>query len=317
MALNFTVLTDGRVVVADLGHRAYQLFGADGEFDRMVSMGAGDEVRVGEMAPVPGTDAVISGGSGSVMTMSSGPGAAPPTTRPIERVSLAGDVIEVTGLADGWLPPRGDEPTRLEGGGMSLSMAVAGPRTFEPGLLVGALPDGGVAFADSTGYAIKVTGPDGELTRVLRRPFEPRPVTARMQEAERERRLEELESGGGPRMRMMTDGPGGTQTVGQDAINEMMRGHIAQMQFFPELPVLLDLRTSWTGRVWAQRRGDAPTEPGPIDVMTPEGDYLGTLAADAVDLPDAFGPEGLTAWIEEDDFGVPIIVVRRLPADLN
>jgi len=283
----------------------------------MVSMGGGDEIRVGDMAPVPGGDAVISGGGGSVMTVRGGPGAAAPTTRPIERVSLAGEVVEVTGLADGWLPPRSDEPTRLEGGGMSLSMAGAGPRTFEPGLLVGVLPDGGVAFADSTGYAIKVAGSDGDVARVLRRPFEPRPVTARMQEAERERRLEELESGGGPRMRMMTDGPGGTQTVSQDAINEMMRGQIAQMQFFPELPVLLDLRTSWTGRIWAQRRGDAPTDPGPIDVLTPEGSYLGTLHADAVDLPDAFGPGGVAAWIEEDDFGVPIIVVRRVPAELN
>ena len=32
------VMRDGRVVLADMGHRAYHIFGADGSFERMVRM---------------------------------------------------------------------------------------------------------------------------------------------------------------------------------------------------------------------------------------------------------------------------------------
>ena len=114
-------------------------------------------------------------------------------------------------------------------------------------------------------------------------------------------------------MRMMVDGPGGgAQAVPQDAIREMMRGQIAQMRFYPELSVLMDLAATWNGRIWVQRRGEAPTEDGPIDVITPAGEYAGTLPPDAA-MPGAFGPEGLAAWVEEDEFGVPVVVVRRLP----
>ena len=322
MPMSLAVMRDGRLVVADIGHRAYQLFSADGTFERMVSMG-GDEgfMQMGAIAPDPSGSAVIAGGGGGVVMSRTGPGEQPalPTTRPVERVSLTGDRAQPTTIAEGWMPPRGDPPTTLEGGGMRFQMSVAGPRTFEPALLVGALPDGGVAFADSTTYAVKVAGGEGGVRRVLRRPFRPRPVDERMQEAEKERRLAELEAGEGPQMRVMVQGPGGggAQAVSQDAIREMMRGQIEQMRFYPELPVLRGLRTSWTGRIWAQRRGEQPTEPGPIDVLTAQGSYVGTLASESTAMPDAFGPDGFAAFVEEDDLGVPLIVVRRLPATIN
>ena len=200
---------------------------------------------------------------------------------------------------------------------MRLAMSSAGPRTFEPGLFVGALPDGGIVFSDSSAYALKVVSPDGRISRVIRRPFEPRPVTERMQEDERERRLTELEEGGGPQVRLVTNGPGGRQEVSQDAIREMLRGQVEQMEFFEELPVLMRLDASWTGKVWVQRRGDAPTDEGPIDVLTPEGQYMGTFATGITEIPGAFGPDGLAAYIEMDEFDVPTIVVRTLPAVLN
>jgi hypothetical protein len=320
MALQFTVMRDGRLVVADMGHRSYQLFDADGEFDRMVSMGGGGMIRIGDLAPHPSGDALISGGGGMVM-MEAGPGGAPsvPETRPIDRISLAGDEAVSTVIAEGWKPARPEGGTTLEGGGMRFNMAMAGPRTFEPGLLVGALPDGGVVFSDSSAYVLKVAGPEGGISRILRRPFHPRPVTERMQEAERERRLTELEEGGGPQMRLVMEGPGGggAQTVGRDAINEIMRGQVEQMQFYEELPVLMRLGTSWTGKIWAQRRGDAPTDGGPIDVMTTEGQYMGTFETGVTEIPEAFGPDGLAAYLETDEFDVPTIVVRRLPRILN
>lgn len=62
-----------------------------------------------------------------------------------------------------------------------------------------------------------------------------------------------------------------------------------------------------------QRRGDEPESDGPIDVVTSDGRYVGTFPTDAVKMPDAFGPNGLAAFIELDDFDVARVVVRRLP----
>ncbi len=320
MAAEFTVFPDGRLVVADMGHRAYQLFDAEGRFERMVSMGGGGGVvRLGELAPYPGAEAVVSGGGATMMMMSAGPGAAPaePTTRPVDVVSLAGGEASPRTIADGWLPPRG-EPRTLEGGGMRVRMATAGPRTFEPALLVGVLPDGGVVFSDSSAYALRVVAPGGGVSRILRRPFTPRPVTEAMREAERERRLTELAEGGAPRMRVLV-GPGGgpAQPVPEAQVRAMLESRIAAMEFYEELPVVRDLATSWTGRVWVERRGEEPTGPGPIDVLTPEGGYAGTFPAGATAIPSSFGPDGLAAWVELDELDVPTVVVRRLPPALS
>ena len=201
---------------------------------------------------------------------------------------------------------------------MRIQMSMAGPRTFEPRLLVGVLPDGGVAYADSSAYEINIVRPDGGQSRVLTRNHQPREVTARIQEAEKHRRLADLEEGQGLRMGILTnDGSGGARPISQEAMRELMRGQIDQLQFYPELPVLLRLATSWSGKIWAQRRGDEPTDQGAIDIMTPEGQYVGTLPIRSLQMPAAFGPNGLTAWIERDAFDVPTIVVRRLPGVLN
>jgi len=322
MATQLAVMPDGRVVIADLGHRAYQIFDVNGEYVRMVGMGGGGVIRIGDLQPDRTGDALISGGGSTVMAMSAGPGAGapePPTSRPIERIGLSGADVVTTTIADGWLPPREAAPTTLEGPGMRFSMSMASPRTFEPNLLVGALPNGGAAFSDSSAYAIKVAGPRGGVTRVLRRPIRPRPVTERIKQAEKERRLADLEAGDGPRMRIMTSGPGGgaAQAISQDAIKEMMRGQLEQMQFYPEIPVINGLKTSWSGNIWVQRSGEQPTSAGPIDVLTTEGQYMGTFAIEAVKMPAAFGPGGMAAFIETDEFDVPTIIVKRLAPLIN
>jgi hypothetical protein len=35
------------------------------------------------------------------------------------------------------------------------------------------------------------------------------------------------------------------------------------------------------------------------------------------EIPSAFGPDGLAAYVELDELDVPTVVVRRLPAALN
>ena len=57
--------------------------------------------------------------------------------------------------------------------------------------------------------------------------------------------------------------------------------------------------------------------PGPIDVVTADGRYVGTFATEATALPDAFGPDGMAAFIELDEFDVASVVVRRLPATVR
>ena len=88
-------------------------------------------------------------------------------------------------------------------------------------------------------------------------------------------------------------------------------------RFHPELSVIRALSATWDGRIWVQRRGDEWNSDGPIDVLTSEGDYIGTFATGAVALPDAFGPDGLVAFVERDEFEVQTVVVRRLPPEIR
>ena len=53
---------------------------------------------------------------------------------------------------------------------------------------------------------------------------------------------------------------------------------------------------------------------GPIDVVTADGDYIGTLAPDGLRTPSAFGPDGLMAFIESDALDVQTVRVVRLVA---
>lgn len=325
MAVGFTVLPDGRTVVADMGHRAYQIFSPDGRFERMVSMNAeaGGIVMAGDMVPDRDGNGLFSTGGGMVaMSFSGGPGAqapAPPTTRPIERMSLAGESVVKTVLSEGWMPKRDDTPTTIEGGGARFSMSMGGPLAFEPQLFVGALPGSGFVYSDSSTYVLRVADADGAVRRVIRRPLSPKLMTEEMQEAERARRLQELVDGQGPQVRMVMTGPGGGRAapISQDQIREMMQSRVMQMRFYHELPVLRSMRTSWNGKIWAQRRGEAPDDPGPIDVITPEGRYVGTYSTEETALPNAFGPNGLAAFLERDEYDVPTVVVRRLPGIVN
>lgn len=156
---------------------------------------------------------------------------------------------------------------------------------FAPEFKVGVLPDGGVAFTDSSTYRIKITEPNGRVSRVLTRPLRPEPVT-------RQHRAEYLE---------------------RAAESIRRRAESEPMEFHHEIPVVLDLRTSREGTIWVLRRGDEPDSDGPIDLIAADGRYLGTFIRDATDLPSAFGPDGLVAFVERDDLDVQTVVVRRLP----
>ena len=285
-AVGFTVLRGGRTVVFDPGHSAFDVFGPDGEFDRSVRMPGNSLYLIRTLLPARDGQNVITT-SVSALGMGGPAGGPEPPFRPVYRLVLTGDEAVQDTVIRAWRPS-GD------------------PDGFGPELVAGALPDGGLVYTDSSAYAIKVATGNGELTRVLTRPFRPEPVTDRIRDREIERQLEENE-----------ERTARSSSRFAAAGAEMRRERIRNMAFYHEVPVVRDLQTSWEGTIWVLRRGEEPASDGPIDVLTPGGRYIGTYAAGATEMPDAFGPDGLAAFIERDEFDVASVVVRRLSTDVR
>ena len=164
------------------------------------------------------------------------------------------------------------------------------------------------------------------LVRILTRPIHPVPVTDRIVEAEFDRRVEEAIAdfvARGQRPRMIQNATTGETVEGVLPLDEaMLEGvrlsTLAQLEAVPvaeEVPVVLDLRTTWEGRIWVQRRGEDLFSDGPIDVLTSDGRYLGSYPA-GTPMPAAFGPGGLLAVLEADEWGTQSVVVRRVSRGL-
>ena len=292
--IGYAVMRDGTTVVNDARHDAYQLFDPTGTFIRMVR--TPDELGMtSEIQRDPRGGAVLT--ESSAMNMGSGTRW---TTRPVLRFSLAGDVVQADTATEGWLPDRSaaaeaSEVARSFGFG-----SITQPAVFEPELLFGVLPDGTVVHSDSSAYHLKLTPPDASrVERVIMRPITPGPVTPAVQEAYRKQRDAEQEA----RFRRAEQAGRRITVLGS-----------FEPSFYPELSVIQALATTWEGRIWVQRRGDEWDGGGPIDVLTPDGEYIGTFPPGATALPDAFGPGGLVAFIELDEFEVETVVVRKLPA---
>ena len=328
-AADVVALEDGRVVVADMGHRAYHIFDANGDFERMVRFGGDPTYTViGTHLAQRGADGLITSAEGRTVAISvrSVAGAEPserpdPTTRPIERVDLTGEEIVKDTIAEGWLPASADPTSGItrSAGGASVSFGgSSGPPEFSPELYWDVLPDGTVAFSDSSTYAVRIAAVGTGVVRILTRPFPPEPVTDRFVRAERDRRLRELADTPDDEL----DGPrivlnGEVVTIGAEDLRKSRREDIEDLRFFTEVPVIRDLRTSWNGMIWVRRRGEAPDSDGPVDVLGMDGRYVGSYRLGTTETPDAFGPDGLVAFIEEDELEVKTVVVKRVPREVN
>ena len=289
------VWPDGRIVVEDLRRLAYHVFGPDGEFERMVRVARGNvgiTMRYRLLTERTGEPTLVG-----------------PAERSILRADLSSEEMREDVLLEAW-DPRGpsDAEASVEAETLVFSDEVWG---FEPDLLVDVLPSGGLAFSDSSAYAVKITDPSGARLRTLRRPLDPRPVNEAIRRAERQRRLEAI-----------TVRSSGTPSPDADAFMEAVADSrtaaIENMRFSDEVPVISALRATWNGGLWVQRSGEPdPSEPGPIDVLAPDGRYVGTLDPEQLGMPDAFGPDGLVAFVETDDLDVPVITVWRLPTEIR
>lgn len=298
------VFNDGRMVVGDPDRRGYHVFAAGGEFERMVRMAEPGVASVGRVVAQPGSDAVVGVPTQARIMVFTGAAFSVPVRFPVShalvRTILSGEETGADTIVEAWLPPvdtEGMDQVRIAN---YAPMPASLLPEFSPEFFWGVLPDGGVAFSDSTVYAVKVAESSAGIVRILTRPFEPEPVTGRVIRAEKDRRLRRLEE---------------TAEPGTD-LPARRRG-IEGLEFHTELSVIRGLGTTWDGHIWVLRRGDGPNDDGPIDVLAPDGRYLGSYPAGTTALPAAFGPDGLVAIVERNELGVQTVTVKRVVSAVN
>ena len=221
--------------------------------------------------------------------------------RPIHLFPLDG--TEPAVLYTAWRLPDEDEDEISMSGTLESGMRIgfAAGRAFEPRLDIDVLTDGRLALIDSIGYRVKLIGLDGSVTGTIERPIAPLPVDDAIREAERER-YREAEAG------VLESASNTTLPI------QIEREGVEERTFADEVPVLYSVKVDWEDRIWVERRGPTGDDDGPTDIVTPAGDYIGTLPPDGLRTPDAFGPGGLMAYIEHDDLDVPTVRVVRLIA---
>lgn len=305
------VFADGRVGVNDLAKPGLQLFNRDGEFLDTVPFSIAEGMPGSSIYALPDHSLVATeliGGSVSTMIGAD-------EGRPITRFRLDG-IREVVHAA--WDDP---PPAALESGASAeKARIVTSPvEAFGPPLSLGVLGDGRIALVDSVGYRIKLLDASGRVTNIVERPVTPIPVTGAIRESERRRRIEALRAGGGAvSVRQVGGRPGDvTPEARRNAMREALRraeDRIQEMVFPAEIPVIANIAVDRGDRIWIHRTA-LPGETGPTDILTADGRYLGTIPAGGVRIPDAFGPEGLMAYIESDAFDVHRVRVVRLADD--
>ncbi|MDE2804616.1 MAG: hypothetical protein OXN18_05645 [Gemmatimonadota bacterium] len=333
---------DGGAVLVDGGHRAYLLFGADGSFERAIRFADSDAPQTANIERVRHAreGAALFLTRGASARFGQGEASVSSGDRTVYRIALdEGEEAVPVPFAEGW-EPRPERQVTIEADDPSDMFGMIGDAYvyFSPQMVFDVVPGGGVAYSDSSAYDVKIQTA-GDPSRVVGRPLQPRPVTEQLQERARARALEGFESSLEEQFT-----PSGLSDDVPEAIraqiSAMMEGMVDGIRtmvenagFMPDVPLVRDLRTTWEGAIWVERWGSDPLvqidvasggsddeigageEPadGWIDVLTPRGDYVGTFSLEETPMPGAFGPGGLVAFVETDEFGVPTIIVKRLP----
>lgn len=292
--MQIAVTRDGEVVVSDLARRRYVVFGVDGRLRRELPFESGElpgltmrpSPRGGVVASVrpASTRGPLGGASSSTLSLVWQPVAA--GARATRLFQYAEEAVQTA-----------DAPTRGEG-----RIVASGPPVFAPGMQWGVLPDGGVAVAHSAGYSVRVVAPNGAAARVIERAIAPRRVTNRDRERARERQRAALSSGRGVTI---------ISTSGGSLPRELIEEQLAGMRFASVVPVVQGITAAASGTLWIERAGPDTGAPGPIDLITAAGRYVGTLTGQR--RPDAISPTGRAAYVETDAAGRSVVVVRVLP----
>ena len=286
---------DGSYTV--LGFMQIDLLEPDGEFVRRITM---DPMTTGLVM----TDMALPNGrlvTSQIMRFGADDEEPEEEGRPIHIFPLDGAEPEL--LYTAWRLPEEDEDEIDLSGTVETGMTVnwGAGRAFEPRLDYDLLTDGRLALIDSIGYRVKLIGLDGSVTGTIERPIAPLTVDDAIMEAARERYRENEAAVVG-------------SAANTDLPIQIEREGVEGLTFAEEVPVLYRLKVDWEDRIWVERRGPTGDDDGPIDIVTPDGNYVGTLPPDGLQIPSAFGPDGLLAYIERDDMDVPTVRVIRLVA---
>ncbi|HEX2189477.1 MAG TPA: 6-bladed beta-propeller [Longimicrobiaceae bacterium] len=272
-----TVSRGDEVVVSDVGRRAFSVFGPDGAFRRSVPFVRGMVTSGSNLAAHP---------QGGVVAQFIEPPRLGPSHERVFWQVLGGGVAKPLYTSPAHPAGRGSRPV------------------FSPTTRFSVLPGGSLALAATEAYSVAVVGPAGSVSRVLERAVAPRRVTSRDRAEVLERREALAREG---RLRVVGAG-GGSMPA---AARARFARELMDVEFAPVVPVIQALQTDAAGNLWIQRTGSDGGRPGPIDIVTPQGRYVGTLGG--VRLPDAFSPRGRAAYVETNDLGVESVVVVRLP----
>jgi hypothetical protein len=191
-------------------------------------------------------------------------------------------------------------------------VSIAPPPTFTPDVDWVALPGGGLAVSNRAEYAVRIVSPDGSVSHTLTRPLSPRAVSEADREAARGQRREAMSSGRGM-IRVESNNGNRTASTGGGMPAAQIEQSVQRMEFAETMPLIDDLAATPAGKIWVVRTPQRGVGDGPIDVVGADGTYVGTLPA-GTDVPAAFARDGRAAYIERDEWDVPRVVVRRLPA---
>jgi len=336
--MGMTVTTDGLLVVADLGRRAYSLFKLDGAFVKNVLFEVGE--GPGLLGPAGGglqahprsgidtaTGALMAFGGRNGEPPVGGPTgerksfvkwfdfAATPATAADGGARAGADAVKTAKLYEFTLPSITPKVTEGGSGGERRTMVMISIPMWQMSPLQGVLPSGGIAFVNEKDYRVNVTTPAGKIDRVIQRPMTAKKATEKDKQLALEARRESMKnnttggiriSNDNGRQSFSTGAPGGGRGD-LPSVDEMLK----TTTFEDFIPVLRGMRTDPQGRIWLARTPADFGQSGPVDILRADGTYIGTIAN--VKLPDAVARSGRAAYVERDDLGVEHVVVRRLP----
>jgi hypothetical protein len=299
-----TLGNDGTVIVFDLGRPGYSLFRPDGAFVRNVATEREFPDFNAQLAWHPRGGILATFREPPPDQIQPGSATIRENVQPLMLQPISGGAatrvfsIPRTSITQQSSPAPGQ-----------LQVRTLPPPVFTPPVLYGALPNGQVVLSFTSGYTVRVLDTNGQTLRYLQRPMRARLTTDRDRDRAREQMRELLQSGRGM-VRISRGGPGGG-TPPPPRRMPTVEQRLAEMQFADTIPALQGLLVAPSSKLLVERTGTDVGEPGPVDVITAEGQYVGTF--NDVGLPDAMSRSGLAAFIDEDEDGVQRVVVRRFP----
>jgi hypothetical protein len=303
--VGMAVYDDGRLAVMDLGNAGISVLDANGVYADIVSPDPGMVQPRPTLTLWPSmNNSILLAGAQVAPGGRSGPPQVSDSL-PIIRVGLDGQSRVAHRVYN-----KGPEMA-VSGSANAREIRISPPPAFSAQASFAALRDGGIAVSPGLQYEVRLVAPTGSVASVLTRPIRPRNVTERDRDLMRERVRETMESGAGQLSVSDDNGRRTFSAGGRGAPRQQIEQQIANMQFAEQVPVVRALTVDRAGNIWVQRDGGPGSEDYPIDIISAAAEYRGTVKG--VALPDAFGPDGLAAFIEADDLGVQRVVVRRLP----